>query len=459
MSSVTTSHQFNESGYALATVLIILSLLMVVVGVIMVLSLTQSRFIQRDIHDGKARYFAEAGLYTFLSDSTYYADTTNTSFDVILPDSVRVTIHRQPYGAYWLLTSMASSSNQEKTLRALVGAEADSLYDRAIVMGDVFSGLIVTGTTTVRGDIVSGSDGLQRRSFRGDPFSGTVDGANIRADSSWFPQFDSRDIAWQLRLTTQLIDSPPENATILRGGSFDARSYSQPDSATTYVSAEDLTVSSLQAMQLTDHTTFIVDGALTIEGALDLGEYSRFFIRDSIVINGDITGRHSLFITNGSIQVRGNSHLSTQLISRESITVSEGSYLTYPSVVYLQPRVDSGAKQGFINLNGSSRIDGIVILPDVTQTITNDESLLTIEENAFVRGGVYNTSRTELLGTVQGTVLTHQFYFYQSPTNYINWLRNADIDLEQRPAPFTIPLGFSQRPAFTLLDYNEVADE
>ena len=425
----------------------------------MVLSLTQSRFIQRDIHGGKARYFAEAGLYTFLSDSTYYADTTKTSFDVILPDSVRVTIHKQPFGAYWLLTAMASSSNQQKSLQALIGAKADSLYDHAIVMGDVFSGLIVTGTTTVRGDIVSGSDGLQRRSFRGDPFTGTVDGANIRADSSWFPQFDSRDITRQIQQLTELIESPPDNATILRSGSFEARSYSQPDSATTYVSAADLTVSSPQDMQLTDHTTFIVDGALTIEGALDLGEYSRFYVRDSIIIDGDITGRHSLFITNGSIQVSGNSHLSTQLISNESITVRGGSYLTYPSVVYVQPNVDSGSKQGSINLTGRSCIDGMVILPDVIQTITNDESLVTIEENAFVRGGVYNTSRTELIGTVQGTVLTHQFYFYQSPTNYINWLRNADIDLEQRPSPFTIPLGFSKRPAFTLLDYNEVADE
>lgn len=449
----------NETGYALPTVLILLSLLLVTTGIIMMMSLTQSRFIQKDIHSVKARYLAEAGLYTFLSDPHYFTDTTQSSFEVYLTDSVQVHLERQQYGAYWLLKSSAHSYTQDITLQVLVGARADSSYDNAVVMGDINSALIVTGNTTIRGDIISGSDGVQQRSFRGEPFTGSVEGDNIRTDSTRFPQFNRSALRRQIQQVSELNNTPPERATLINDTRFDLQRFAQTDSNCTFVAPGDLSISSRRNNRLPDNTTFLVNGTLEIDGEINLGEYARFFVRDSINIDGNISGHHSLFIAKGAIRLSGSPKLSTQLISAEQVTISDDSYLLYPSFVYVHSWVEDGAKQGTIALRANSIVDGVLLLPDVQQVITNDQSLITIDEHALLRGGIYNTSRTELNGTVEGTVQTHQFYFYQSPTNYLNWLRNSDVNVHQRPSPFTIPLGFSIRPNFMLLDYKEVAGD
>ncbi|CAN5489441.1 hypothetical protein BH23BAC3_BH23BAC3_22360 [soil metagenome] len=445
----------TESGYALATVLILLSLILVIIGFIIMMTISHNRFIQKDIHQVKARYYAEAGINTFLSDPEYFRDSTRTSFELYLPDSVRVLIDRQQFGGFWRVKSTAMSSNQTKKIQVLIGATADTLYDNAIVMGDVNSALILTGKTSIQGVIISGTNGIQQRSFRGDPFTGTISGDNVRTDSTVFPAFNSQAIEQQLQNVTEPAISAPENATQLNTVQFNLQRYPESDSTYTFYANGNLTLDSRQQIRLYDETTFFVNGSLEIRDNINLGEYSRFFVRDSVLIDGNVSGHQALIIAGKKIQVEGSPVFSSQLISGQQVIIRGDSYLRYPSLVYVQSSVENGTKKGTISLQETSVVDGYILLPDVSELITNDQSLVTIGEQALLRGGLYNTSKTELNGKVEGTVLTYQFYFYHSPTDYLNWLKDSEVDRRARPSSFTIPLGFSEQPNFMILDYKE----
>ena len=76
-----------------------------------------------------------------------------------------------------------------------------------------------------------------------------------------------------------------------------------------------------------------------------------------------------------------------------------------------------------------------------------------IEEGAIVRGVYFNSGITEHKGKILGTLLTQNFQFYESPTSYINWIREGEIDLSLRPRKLAIPLSIGDTSAVEILDW------
>jgi hypothetical protein len=60
-----------------------------------------------------------------------------------------------------------------------------------------------------------------------------------------------------------------------------------------------------------------------------------------------------------------------------------------------------------------------------------------------VQGFIYCENNLELLGKLYGEAYTYNTYFYQEPTQYINWLVNMEIDRNKLDKWFCFPLGFS----------------
>jgi hypothetical protein len=96
-------------------------------------------------------------------------------------------------------------------------------------------------------------------------------------------------------------------------------------------------------------------------------------------------------------------------------------------------------------------MDGTILYPYEPNLINQVQLKVTVDTTAIVRGAIYTKGLTELFGTVHGTVITDQFYFYESPTSYFNWIKDATIDRTQRPDEFILPIGFSASPKFEIL--------
>jgi cytoskeletal protein CcmA (bactofilin family) len=446
----------SEKGYALAVVLIVLVLLSSIVGFLMMGIVTQNRLIQKDINTMKARYYAEAGIYQFLSDPDLWRDIGRTDFEFTTVDSQKVQVNRTWYGGYWLITSVAEAGGRKKKIQVMAGQRGGEIFDRAIVLGDIRTPMTLTGSSVVHGHVHTGPEGMQYRPFRGERFSGSFTGDLIVADSSSMPIFTTGLPDREIERNKLLIAVPPADSYILDKSSTNIASFSPLRDHSIFFREGDLELNASHTVSLPDSIIWIATGNLTIAGELDSGNFARFAAGDTLTIHASLKGEHNLFYGGRGVRIDGETNVSGQVFSEGEIIISGNSHLKYPSLLYINPGLDGSVKTGAITLQDNATIEGVVMLPDTEEGIVTDEqTLISIGEQATLRGAVYNTSRTELNGKVSGTVMTNQFYFYISPTMYVNWLKDAHIDAPSRPSPFAVPIGFSGDKQFEILYWRE----
>jgi hypothetical protein len=448
----------NEQGYVFATVLIVLVLLSTLVGLVMMGIITQNRFVQRDVDSLKARYHAEAAIWKFLWDDEMWSRTDQSHFTFITTDSQEVTVNRRAHGGYWVVISEAAVGKSQKKIVALVGEKGGEIFNKAIVLGDIRTPLTLTGSSILNGNIQTGPEGVQYRPFKGELFSGSFIGNVSTADSSALPRFNTEQVNLELKYYRSLIDSIPTKSTLLKSTYINELYLNdiEPDKKIFFKDG-DLTIDSTDPVQLPDSSTWIATGNMSIRGKIDTGKFTQFITSDTMNVDAEMNGEHALFYSGKSMSIRGESVLSGQFFSEGEIDLSGNMYLTYPSLIYTKPALKGPVKTGKIVLRDRVILDGVVMLPDLEKGLaTDDQSIITIGEEVIVRGALYNTSRSELHGTVHGTVMTNQFYFYISPTTYLNWLKDAGIDLFRRPAPFSVPIGFSSNKQFEIIYWEEM---
>jgi hypothetical protein len=450
----------GEEGYTLVTALIIIALLSTLIGMIMLGIIVQNRLIQRDINWTKARYAAESGIYMYLSDAEHWDDHSEQTIELFSADSIYIELHRKDHGGYWLIESTASVGRQKKIVRVLVGEQSTDAFDHAIVLGDNRTPLILTGSTSVTGNIQTGSGGTQIRSFRGESFTGSYLGQTIMSDSTDFQAFDSKIVDRSIESFNKSVLRAGNGLTVGPGRVDLAHILSTTDQKLFY-SHGNLILEGDDMVEFPEGTQWFVNGNLTIRGDFNFGRFTCFIARDTLFVHANLSGEHGLFYGGEYIQIDGRTSMSGQFYSKGDVRIEEGNYLNYPSVVYVQSQLSNETKKGRIMLGDQSRVDGLLLLADSEDegTVLQDESLITLAQGSVLRGGVYSTSRTELFGAVEGSVVTHQFYFYRSPTVYLNWLKDAKVDVTARPDGFVLPIGFSKVRQFRMIYREEIKSE
>lgn len=175
----------EEQGSALITVLIIALIVALFIGAVLGGIYVHSTFIQQDINRTKALYQAEQQIYEFLYSGEESDSTGN--------------IESKNYGSLLRVSSSSQVKKQKITLEVLIGAIPDSVFDYAIALKDTNSSLSVTGSTTINGDIASGSNQIERSTFKGFPFRGSFTGeAKKKNMLQFFPGFQYESLEAQL---------------------------------------------------------------------------------------------------------------------------------------------------------------------------------------------------------------------------------------------------------------------
>lgn len=443
----------EEHGGALPAALIVIVIVNILAGIVLSGLVMQHRFIQRDIDSLKARYAAEGAIFYYLSGDTL---TAAESLQVTLPDSNQATIGAEFWGGYVRVTSTAKVKNASKTIQVMVGSQPDSVYDKAIVMGDTHSRLQLTGNTQINGDLLTGPLGAQPRAFKGDNFSGSIGGEVQKTNRSPLARYNSTYIEAGKKRLEKLLENRPRHARVLPEGRHRAAILTDMDSSVTIYSEGDLEFFALTRRQWPEAVTIISKGTIILNGDISLGKYSRFVSGSNIIINGNVEGEHGMFFARDTIRARGAAAFSGQLVAGKSIDLSGQVYLRYPSLLYMTGLVKDSRRSGKIQLRGEAVVDGMAVLAHPDTVLAEDRSGILIEEQATVRGALFNSGQTELHGRVLGSAITFQFYFYHSPTAYINWVKDATVNLWQRPQQFGVPLGYSRNKTYAILDWREL---
>jgi hypothetical protein len=187
----------------------------------------------------------------------------------------------------------------------------------------------------------------------------------------------------------------------------------------------------------------IVDAGLIPDG-------SEFLSTGAITIRGKSRSDFALFYGAAGVTVDGTRELGGQFISKSRITFSGAAAVPYPSTAVLlsEPSV------GQIVLASGASFDGTLIFePTDVDRIPQHANIL-VSDDAIARGAIFNGAATEVGGEVIGSVVTKSFYFYSSPSTYVNWLYDSTIAVHDRPSSFLLPVsrGIELRPIQTMTD-------
>lgn len=441
----------DDRGGALATTLVVTTLLSLAVSLAFTAALGHGRFVRQSVHRLQAQYAAEAGLYTALETLRQRRLLWPADSVFVLPRNQRSRVSVEPFGGYLLVRSVAEAGRSRFTLRALVGAEPPTGFRRALVVWDPSVPLTLNGAVHVRGDVVVGERGLDTSStLGGHPFTGRIEGDVLRAPTRQPPFFDpalfdetvARCEALLDRRTAAAPDSPPRYTR-------SSRAARMPSENPVRLAGRRTAFGPADSLLFREPVTLVAPGDLTLHG-LRL-EPGTIVAAGGRLTLSDLTGEQSLFFAHDSIRISGPTRLSGPFFSRTHISIGRGVRLTYPTVLYLTG--DAANQGGQIHLAGNGVVDGLVIHPSVDPPPRASYGRIVIAPGAIVRGAVFNGHETEIHGAVHGALVTRRTYLHRAETgtHYVNWIRHALLDARARPAPFLVPLGFSLRPRLAVL--------
>ena len=425
----------GEEGSSLISVLVLIAIVSTLVGVVLSLAVLRDRYVRRDVHRLQARYAAEAGIHRALAELNGNLQTVSSVIPVpagsmeTVPCSVRVA----PFGAFARGTASARVRGEDARLQVLAGMHRPPASENAIVFGEDRSNLTLTGDTRITGPLHVGARGVETSSLRGQRFTGRIEGDVRRDPHVALPQFDDTALRQALRQADRWLQNPP-------AGSRDAwdapRAAPLRDGRRVFYIDGGLTLTASDQPLLEEPALVLATGSIAIEGALEIPDGTIVVAGQTLQVGETVTGGHALLIGRQGVQVGGNVDLSAQLVSERQVLIGGSARLSYPSLAYV------AKPTGQLRMSGRARLDGWVLFPNRTDDPGRRESEVVLGPRTRIRGALYNAATTELSSTVQGTVFARRFAFYQSPTHYVNWLRDATIDVTKRPPDFVSPYGF-----------------
>lgn len=424
--------QTEESAYALPSVLLLITILSLVAGSVVALQYFARKLSLGDIALVQAELAAESGIAEAL---TAVGNSQGEVQRFRFSDGSESSVMLQPWGFWDIATSEGKSRNTTVVRRAIVAQCGVSGFEKALVFANRNHQLVLAGSAHIKGDVAVGLPGVTTGSLRGrrTPPRIPIDGGITKGVSNNMPAF-SRD---RVQLVQSLfrdyirsgVHSSPRSYTILDSGDY-------PDSVGTLWLTGSVVLKG-EVLRRQAPLRIVVNGSVTIERVARLLGLIAVFASDHINVLPGANLEHGLLIAGDSISVAGT--LSAQ-VAAPTISLASGAVLSYPSIVMCMPvKVDSTSLS--LHIASNAMVEGFVGML-ASPVARAQENTAVLEQGATITGAVYCTGALTLDGTVFGSVLTKEFFFYDAPTTYFGWIRAGRIDRSALPDGFLLPLGF-----------------
>ena len=440
----------EEEGSGLLAVLVLITVMSLLVGAVLALYTAQYRFIRRDAHRLQARYAAEAGVYITLDSLQDNPLWRASDAPLRLPEGQESRVTVEAFGGCLIVRSEAQYRRSRATVRVLVGEIPPPSFENALQQWDGTSGLHVAGHTHITGTMVVGTRGMKTKTFKRRRFTGRIRGAVFNVPDLAPPYFDKQFLEAALEEAEHYLHAAPDASQRVSDDQPVAKRL--PSENPVHVFVGDHTIIPGDSLLFKKPVTVVASGRLALEGLFHFEPGTMFIAGKGLSIKGKVSGRDGLFFGREGVEIADSARFSGQVFSRKYIRLSKGSYLAYPSVLYATGEAEM--PEGNIILEDGTILDGTIIYPPMELEPSVRRGRVRVEPQARVRGAIFNAHETEFHGTLYGALLTRQLYFYESPTSYINWIKDAVIDSEARPIEYLLPLGFSASPRLEVLRWD-----
>lgn len=452
----------SEDAFALPSILFLITILSLLALSVLALEYFQKELALRDVACVKSAFASESGIAQSLAriinqDSlSHLGPFFEQSF--VEEDGSESHITVKPWGLF-LLTQSVGKYHTSVTRKTAVIAQLPGVgFDKAIILANPSDQLVFTGTSAVIGDIVVGQPGVTIGTLRNytSPLNIPVKGSIDRKQNPELPEFNSYQIKKEIETYLALLSE----------GNND----SQDSGHYLYFPSNETVVLQTQIIpDRIDHV--VVQGGVIIHAQLFRGEKPLYVVAhgdvkiqkgselkglvavissENISIEEGAMVDQAVLFSKKSIEMQAGATVTCQLLA-PSVNVQKNAVARYPSVIFSSTLGDSGKQLIFIA--DEARVEGMVILISSTSLPLSTDKLLVINPHAKIIGGVYSNARVTLDGTVIGSVMTDDFYFCETPTTYLGWVRSGLIDRGSLPKGFLTPPGFGDEIKLAILDW------
>jgi Tfp pilus assembly protein PilX len=433
-----------DAGFAFPSILLLITILSLVAISIMSLQYFQRLITAREVARAKAMYAAEGSIMKALKR------IKNNNIAVLDPmnneDSYNAQTTLEPWGMLSYIRSEGRSGRITNTQCALVAEQTPEVLKNALYLANPDHQLVFTGTSLIKGNVVVGQNGVTIGNLQSysTPIKVPIEGTITKSNNPQLPSVQFANLENQLALFQKLLsntNNPPSSNNILSFSSASTTlSNGMIGDSITYVYVKgNLEIS--DSLKRRENPLYIIAGGnITISSSANLNGLVAVLSNRTISIEAGSEIKQSIICSKDSINVANEAQISAQLIAPK-IEFQERSVAKYPSFVLSTciSRLDS--TQQCLKILNNAMIEGFVGLISVNG-FNIDKPIITVQPEAKVLGLLYCDSRILLDGTVIGTVITKDFYFYQEPTTYLGWLRSGRIDRSSLPKGFLVPPGF-----------------
>lgn len=433
-----------EQGFALPSVLFLVIILSLVAAGIVSLVFVQHRLALREVAKVKAEYAAQSGVAMMLAGPDIGRQ------DFRFGDGSMARVNATKWGMYRLVRSEGVSGKSHATRIALAANLPPSVFQHALVYGNGDHPLVFAGSSSIRGSVVVGQFGVTTGSLLNlpSPQRMPVSGIVIREVSPSIPQLVIERAQEEIAVCWSLLNSAV-TATASTVSNRTLQLDLIPDSLERVMVSGNAVLAGT-IVRRDRPLRLAVNGEVTLDASASVRGLVCLYASKGLIVSGRSVTEHAILISGKRIELEPGSQALGQIIS-PVVDIDSGASAKYPSIVLSIPMGPAGELQR-ISIRSGARVEGFVALstgggPPI------QENTIEIDRGATVIGATLSDSRTTLDGTVVGSVLTKEFYFYEAPTQYLGWIRSGVIDRQNLPPSFLVPMVFSGATRSEVLDW------
>ncbi len=454
-------HMGSDCGFGLPSVLMLVVVLSTLSFSLLLIQYFHYTAVLRDASRLKADMAAQNGIVFVAAgksigpDSVYFNDDTNAR------------VYAYPWGLYRLVLSSGVSGRTISMHSALIGQRMNALFKNALVYFNPQHQLVFAGEAQVVGDVQVGRNGAtlgvleDMKSLPGFPVTGTIE-----SDGS-FDGFDFNEFGIQVEAFDSLLETAGAGGLVLTGpsparssgGDYDFEKIAQ--GRATEVVLHGSQVISGRVVRVGEPLRLIILGSVTFSAGATVFGPIQILSTGAITVPPDVRLEYTILYSQDSIEVLSSAECKAQLISPR-MTIHSRAKLDYPSSLVAWASTDSigpsdepaiAEAPRSVVLKDNVVVQGAVIMNK--RAVPLDElELVVLTPSSKVVGLVYSGEEITFDGTVIGTVITNDFYFYESPTRYFGWIRAGKIVRTDLPESFLIPVGLvADSPQLDILDW------
>jgi hypothetical protein len=449
----------EEHGYALPSILFLITILSVVILSILALQYFQRQNIQTAAAKVKADYAAQSGISKILSELKSNSDLPSVgqaierSYD--LSDGEKANVSLQWWGFYLYVRSVGSFRRINETRFALTAQTPTERFKNALVFANKSHQLVLTGSTHIKGDVMVGPSGVSIGTLSNYPTPRVVP---IEGQVKRDPKIDMQDFSSAKHydyfdaLLGGTIPQGVEQASIQH---FQSESQLHISSRTIkpetkYIGIKGNAIIDSGLIRREDPLYIVIDGELTFGTDVHIDGIVCIASSQSMRIHPGTHIDESILYSRKEIIVEPNTVITAQIIA-PSIQIESGAKMIYPSSLISYVKKSNTGQQMGVTIKNGGQVEGTIIVG--VEDKTNGSVFLNLESGAKISGFIISENPITLDGSVDGCVLTKDFYFYQSPTTYLGWLRSARIDREALPKSALMTVGIDSLSKLQILDW------